>query len=85
MRVAWQRKKSGIDESVSQSSANRLVYIAYNVIWWAPIILPFIGVIDYRTGFIVLFVVTLVRAISNLYRNNFLTPEQAAYFPLRSP
>ena len=85
MRVAWQRKKTGSDESVSQSSANRLVYIAYNVIWWIPIVLPFIGVIDYRTGFNVLFVVTLVRAISNLYRNNFLTPEQAAYFPLRSP
>ena len=60
MRVAWQRKKSGIDDSVSESSTNRLVYIAYNVIWWAPIILPFIGVIDYRTGFIVLFVVTLI-------------------------
>lgn len=85
MRVAWQRKNSGSEESISQSSAKRLIYIAYNVIWWVPIVLPFIGVIDYWTGFVVLFIITLLRAISNMYRNNALSTEQAAYFPLRSP
>ena len=62
-----------------------LVMIAYNVIWWVPIILPFFGVIDYNTGFSAFLVVTIVRLGANLLRNNFLKPEQAVVFPLRSP
>ena len=85
MRVAWQMKNSGNDVSVTQSFSRRLIYIAYNVIWWIPIVLTFTKIIDYRTGFILLFVVTIIRAGANLYRNNVLSPEQAAYFPLRSP
>ena len=78
-------KESGEELQVKQSFANRLIYIAYNAIWWVALLLPFTKIIDYRTGFIVLLVVTIIRAIANLYRNNFLNPEQAAYFPLRSP
>ena len=85
MRVAWEMKRSGKDVSVRQSTTNRLIYFLYNLIWWVPIVLPFTKIMDYRTGFIVLFVITLIRAVSNLYRNNALTPEQAASFPLRSP
>ena len=85
MRVACEMKKSGKDISVTQSFTRRFIYIAYNVIWWIPIVLPFTRVIDYRTGFLLLFVVTLIRAAANLYRNNVLSPEQAAFFPLRSP
>ena len=48
-------------------------------------ILPFTGVIDYRTGFIAFFVVIIIRAVANLYRNNVLTLEQAVLFPLRIP
>jgi len=39
---------------------------------------------DYRTGFIAFFVVVTIRAVANLYRNNFLTLEQAEIFPLRA-
>ena len=78
-------KKSGNEVPVAQSSTKRLIYIAYNAVWWVALLLPFTKIIDYRTGFIVLLVVTIIRAIANLYRNNFLNPEQAAYFPLRSP
>jgi hypothetical protein len=85
MQVAWQMKNSGNEVSVTQSFSRRLIYIAYNVIWWIPIVLPFTKIIDYRMGFILLFVVTIIRAGANLYRNNVLSPEQAAYFPLRSP
>jgi hypothetical protein len=85
MRVAWQMENSGNDAPVTQSFTRRLIYIAYNVIWWVPIVLPLTGIIDYRMGFILLFVITLIRAGANLYRNNALTPKQAAYFPLRSP
>ena len=84
MRFAWLRKNSADYVSVEQSFTNRLIYIAYNVIWWIPIVLPFTKIIDYRTGFIAFFVVTIIRAGVNLYRNNILNPEQAESFPLRA-
>ena len=84
MRFAWLRKNSADYVSVEQSFTNRLIYIAYNVIWWIPIVLPFTKIIDYRTGFIAFFVVTVIRAGVNLYRNNVLNPEQAESFPLRA-
>ena len=59
--------------------------IVYNLIWWIPVVLPFTGVIDYRTGLITFAAVTFVRAVANLFRNNFLTPEQGETFPLRAP
>jgi hypothetical protein len=84
MRFAWLRKNSGNDVSVTQRFTSRLIYIAYNLIWWIPIVLSITKIIDYWTGFIALFVLTIIRAIVNLYRNNILDPEQAVYFPLRS-
>jgi hypothetical protein len=84
MRFAWLKKNSTNDISAKQSSINRVIYIAYNVIWWIPIVLPFTGIIDYRTGFIAFFLVTMIRAAANLYRNNVLNPEQAESFPLRA-
>ena len=84
MRFAWQRKNSANYVSPKQSFTNRLTYIAYNVVWWIPIVLPFTKIIDYRTGFIAFFVVTIIRAGVNLYRNNVLNPEQAESFPLRA-
>jgi len=40
---------------------------------------------DYRTGFISIFVVIIIRAVAALYRNNLLTLEQAEIFPFRIP
>jgi len=85
MRFAWLRKNSDSHVSAEQSTLSRVIYITYNVIWWVPIVLPFTGIIDYRTGFIAFFIVTVIRAVANLYRNNFLTLEQAETFPLRAP
>ena len=85
MRFAWLRENSPNHVSVKQSLTNRLIFIAYNVVWWIPVVLPFTGTIDYRTGFIAFFVVTIIRAVANLYRNNVLTPEHAENFPLRAP
>lgn len=84
MRFAWINKESTNAIPSKESTINRLVYIAYNLIWWIPIVLAVIKIIDYQTAFIALFVLTLVRAVVNLYRNNLLTPEQAVSFPLRS-
>jgi hypothetical protein len=85
MRFAWLREKSGNDAPVKQSPTNRLIFIVYNVIWWIPVVLPFTKAIDYRTGFIAFLVITIIRAIANLFRNNVLKGEQAEYFPLRAP
>ena len=84
MRFAWINKDSANDVPTEQSSINRVIYIAYNVIWWIPIVLAVIKIIDYRTAFIALFVLTVVRAIVNLFRNNVLNPKQAEDFPLRA-
>jgi len=85
MRFAWLRENSGNDVQGKQSLTNRLVFIAYNVIWWIPVVLPFTKVIDYHTGFIAFLAITIIRAIANLFRNNVLKPEQAENFPLRAP
>ena len=85
MRFAWLRENSENTVSIAQSPISRLVYIAYNVVWWIPVVLAVVGIIDYGPAFLAFFVFTLIRAVANLYRNNFLTPEQAEVFPLRSP
>jgi hypothetical protein len=85
MRFAWEREHSADQVSVKPSLANRLIFIAYNVIWWIPILLGFTKVIDYRTAFIAFLVITIIRAIANLIRNNLLTLEQAEIFPFRAP
>ena len=85
MRFAWLRENSDDQVSAKPSLANRLVFIAYNLIWWLPIVLGFLKVIDYRTAFIAFFAITIIRAIANLIRNNILTLEQAEIFPFRAP
>ena len=85
MRFAWLRKKSEDSVPAQPSAINRLIMIAYNLIWWAPIVLGFFKVIDYRTAFVTFLIITIFRAIVNVVRNNVLTPEQAETFPLRSP
>jgi len=85
MRFAWLQENSENTVSVEQSLISRLVYVAYNVVWWIPVVLAVVGILDYGTAFWAFFVLTLIRAVANLYRNNFLTPEQAESFPLRSP
>ena len=84
MRFAWINKDSATDVPTEQSPINRVIYIAYNLIWWIPIVLAVTKIIDLRMAFIALFVLTFIRAVVNLYRNNVLNPEQAEYFPLRA-
>ena len=84
MRFAWINKDSADNIPAKESSIRRVIYIAYNVVWWIPILLAIFKVIDYWTAFIALFVLTLIRAVVNLYRNNVLNPEQAERFPLRA-
>ena len=87
MRFAWIRKNSANHVSVKRVFTHplNLIMMAYNVVWWIPIVLPFTKTIDYRTGFIAFLVVTVIRLVANLIRNNVLKLEQAESFPLRAP
>ena len=87
MRFAWIRENSAgpVPAKLRFTHPLNLIFVAYSVVYWIPIILPFTGVIDYRTGFTAVFVVIIIRAVANLYRNNVLKPEQAESFPLRIP
>jgi hypothetical protein len=85
MRFAWLREKSGASAPARPGIANRLILIIYNVIWWVPIVLGLTKIIDYRSAFITFLIITIIRAVANVIRNNVLEPEQAETFPLRSP
>jgi len=63
----------------------RLLFVAYNLIWWLPVVLPLLGIVSYQAGFIGFLLITVFRAVTNLYRNNVLSVEAAQRFPLRSP
>ena len=87
VRFAWQRKDSA---NFTYTSVKwgftyplNLILVAYNLLWLISIFLPFTKIIDYRTGFIAFFVVTIIRLVANLIRNNVLKPEQADNFPFR--
>jgi hypothetical protein len=83
MRFAWLRKNSAGHVSGKQATSNQLIRMAYNVAWWIPILLTFIGTIDYSTGFVAFAIITLVRLVANLYLNNVLEAQQAESFPFR--
>ena len=86
-RFVWQKENSADPVPIKLRFTHplNLIFVAYNVVYWIPMILPFTKIIDYRTGFIAFFVVIIIRAVANLYRNNILKWEQAEIFPLRIP
>ena len=87
MRFAWIRQKANRDAPPKKVFTHpmNLLMMAYNIIWWIPIILPFTGVISYTAGFISFLIITIIRLVANLIRNNILEFENAEEFPLRSP
>jgi len=64
---------------------HRLIHVAYNTVWWVPVITTILGITSYETGFVAFLGVTVIRALINLYRNNEMPFEQGRSFPLRSP
>ena len=87
MRFAWIRRHSAdpVPAKLRFTHPLNLIFMAYNIVWWIPIILTFTNTIDYHTGFIAFLVVTIIRVIANLIRNNVLKGEQAENFALRIP
>jgi hypothetical protein len=85
MRFAWLREDSDEPAPAQPGPLNRLIFVLYNLVWWLPILLGFTRVLDYRVTFVTFFAITMVRAIANLVRINFLTLEQAELCPFRSP
>ncbi len=84
MRFAWLRTREG-REAPSQTSSERLTLIAYNAIWWIPVVLPILGVISARAGFITFLAITVVRALVNAYRINIMPVAAGERLPLRQP
>ena len=84
MRFAWLRTKESRD-APAPTLRQRLTLIAYNVIWWVPVVLPILGVMSYWVGFIAFLAVTMVRAMVNGYRINVMPVAAAERFPLRQP
>ena len=84
MRFAWLRRDGKIEQPRESSAANRVVFVAYNVVWWLPLALPLLGV-GYTTALVAFLLVTVVRAVANLYRINVLPIDKAEMFPLRIP
>jgi hypothetical protein len=67
------------------STADRLILMAYNLVWWLPVVLPVLGLVSYTVGLVAFLIITVVRAMVNLYRNNLMPVERAQHFPLRLP
>ena len=85
MRFAWLRKTEFPDRVFTSSTIDKTIFPLYNIVWWIPVVLPFLKVISYQAGFIAFFLVTVARAILNAYRVNVLSPEKAVMFPFRMP
>ncbi|MHC5037400.1 MAG: hypothetical protein ACYTHM_08815 [Planctomycetota bacterium] len=71
--------------SFKETVVNRIIFVAYNVVWWIPVPFPFIGVISYKSGFILVAAITSFRLIANVFRVNVLSLERAVSFPFRIP
>ena len=85
MRFAWLLSKEGLEQPPALGSAGRLIFVAYNLIWWLPVVLVILGIVSYWVGFIGFLAISVLRAAANVYRNNVLPIEEAQRFPLRSP
>ena len=84
MRFAWLRTEEDRD-APAVTATERLTLIAYNVAWWVPVVMPILGVISYRAGFVAFSAVTVVRALVNGYRINVMPVAAAERLPLRQP
>ena len=85
MRFAWLRSKEGSEQPPAMTSADRLIFVTYNLIWWVPVLLVVVGIVSFWAGSLGFLVVSVLRAVVNVYRNNVLPVEAAQRFPLRSP
>lgn len=84
MRFAWLRRIEDRDAPVA-TATERLTLIVYNAAWWVPAVMPLLGVISYRAGFVAFSAITLVRALVNSYRINVMAVAAAERLPLRQP
>ena len=84
MRFASLREGQG-KGAVPSSAADRMTLVAYNLVWWVPVVLPVLGLISYTAGLVGFLIITVVRALVNLGRTNLMPVERAQRFPLRSP
>ena len=85
MMLSWRIRNTEAYTPAKQNVLERLTVVAYNLIWWVPIALPFVDILSYQAGSTLFFFITFTRAMLNLYRVNVLKLEKAYHFPLRGP
>ena len=85
MRFAWLRRREGRDEPPVMTRLQRLLFIAYNVIWWVPVVLAILGIVSFWSGALGFLIISVARAAVNSYRINVMPVAAAERFPLRSP
>lgn len=84
MRFAWLTEQPGYSPG-PKSLSGTLIFVLYNLVYWAPLVLLLTGDLDYGPAFIVFTVINAVRLVANVYRVNVLAPSQGEFFPLRAP
>lgn len=86
-RFARERERTvgGSPRSLGIGHPFTWILFIYNAVYWIPLILPWTTLMTYRQGVVGLTILIGVRALANLYRNNFLPLERAEIFPLRIP
>ena len=85
LRFAWLRSTRGLEPHRPPTSADRLILVGYNAVWWVPLALVVAGLVSYRVGLLAFLAVSVSRAAVNLYRTNIMPVERALSFPLRLP
>ena len=85
MRFAWLRGKEGSERPPIMTSAIRVAFVTYNLIWWVPVFLTVLGLMSFWAGSLGFMVMSVLRAVVNAYRINVLPVDAAQRFPLRSP
>ncbi len=85
MRFAWLCSNKGYEAPLVMTSAERLIFVSYNLIWWVPVLLAVLGILSFWAGSLGFLAISVLRAVVNAYRINTLPIEAAQRFPLRSP
>lgn len=83
VRVVSQERR--IRGSSGITSRERLIFMAYNPVWWVPIVRAIVGAISYWGRHARVLHPDAIRALLHAYLINVMPAEAAQRFPLRIP
>lgn len=85
MRFARLSPDTAPNVNLLRDALYTVIFVAYNIIYWLPMIFVILGNIDLPTAFVSFSIIIAVRTALNFYRMNVLPMEQGKIFPLRAP